>query len=134
MFLNCLEDDFEEANGHLNFPASLPISIRYIVVPRTDCHSDPGRLLFGSGSLCRGPCVVAFTSRPNDSVRTSTSVADLIRHRPPRSVCSPRNTSQLTTPTSTCCRPNTVVSCRVAVTLRVAAKWQHDSHHGAAYM
>ena len=52
MFLNCLEDDFEEANGHLNFPASLPISIRYIVVPRADCHSEPGRLLFGSGSLC----------------------------------------------------------------------------------
>ena len=46
------------------------------------------------------------------AVRTSTSVADLIRHRPPRSVCSPRNTSQLTTPTSTCCRPNT--SSRVA--------------------
>ena len=46
---------------------------------------SPTALLLAQGVCAEDICVLAFTSRPNDSIRTST-----IGHRPPRSLCSPR--------------------------------------------
>ena len=85
---------------------------------------SPTALLLAQGVCAEDICVLAFTSRPNDSIRTSTIGSRSGTDR--RGPCA--RLAYVTTPTPTCCRPTTVVSCRVAVTLQAAASGNMSCH------